>query len=101
MPVPIGREIQMGFARHDDMHTVVKRCDGKPVWRVQAGLGRKKCPGTYAGVRSTRLEGSKQSKQHEETNGNLPGQRYRLRRFMLPSGLSLYSCSIAPLSVGS
>ena len=101
MPVPICGEIEVGFAGHDDMHAIVKGCNGEPIWRVHAGLCRKKCPGTDAGVRDSWLEGSKQSKQQEETNGNLPRQRYRLRRFRLPSGVSLYSRSVAPPLVGS
>jgi hypothetical protein len=47
------------------MHGVMKRCNGEPVWRIEAGLCREKRPGTNAGIRDSRREGSEKSKQQE------------------------------------
>jgi hypothetical protein len=70
--VRIRGEIEMGFARHDDMRPAMQRCNGQPVRRIQAGLCREKRPGTEPGpkvrVCSSRLYCGKHSEQQDGTN---------------------------------
>ena len=67
--VPIRCEIEVGFARHDNMHSAAMHvCNGKPVRRFQAGLGREERPDAntrvcHSSLGHPRLGGGKQCKQ--------------------------------------
>ena len=52
MSVPFRSEIDMGFARHDDMHPIMNRCDGELVGRFKRRLRGDERPRADAGVRS-------------------------------------------------
>jgi hypothetical protein len=60
---PIRGEIKAAFSRHDYMHSVMKRCNGEPVRRIQTGLRGNERPGANARVCHSRLETRKQYKQ--------------------------------------
>ena len=68
------REFEVSFARHDEMHSIVKRCDGELVCRIQGGLRRDERPGANARIRGSRIResrlngGKQQSEQYEFTN---------------------------------
>jgi hypothetical protein len=58
----------MGVAGHDDMHSIMERCDGEFVGRVQAGLRGDERPGPNTGVLGSSLKGGKECEQREFKN---------------------------------
>ncbi len=69
--VPFCGEIEVGFARHDYMHFIMKRSDGEFVWRVQASLRRDGCPSANARGCGPNLNGRNQSEQRDLRIGPL------------------------------
>jgi hypothetical protein len=68
MSVRLGGEVEVGLARHDDVHFMFQGCDGEFVGRIQGRLCGDELPGTNAGVSGSRLNSGEQQEQRETEN---------------------------------
>src|SRR5579871_4382296 len=57
------------LSAHHNMFRPMQRRKRDPVWRVEAGLRRRKDPSPHAGIRPSRLDVDQKCEQQENTNG--------------------------------